>query len=69
MRYWVYDAHATKSYTRIHWTARPGLPDCYRGGPERNWHGPFATKACAERMAESLMRVESDERVVCLARE
>ena len=69
MRYWVYDAHDTKNYTKIHWTTRSGLPDCYQEGPERNWHGPFATKACAERKAGSLMRVESDEYFKCRARE
>ena len=69
MKYWIYDGHETKSYTKTHSTAGPGLPDCYQGGPERNWHGPFATKACAERMAESLMRVESGECLVCRIRE
>ena len=69
MRYWVYDGHETQSYTKIHWTSRPGLPECYRGGPERNWHGPFATKAFAERKAESLMRLESGECPKCQARE
>lgn len=60
-QYWVHDAHETMSYTKIHWTNRPGLPECYRGGPEKDWHGPFDAKADAERMADSLMRVESGE--------
>ena len=50
-----------KSYTKIHWTNRPGLPECYRGGPDKDWHGPFYSQADAERIADSLMRVESDE--------
>ena len=69
MRYWVYDAYETQSYTKIHWAPQLGLPGCYRGGPEENWHGPFATKAEAESKAISLMRIESGDCDVCKTRE
>ena len=38
-QYWVHDAHETKSYTKIHWTNRPGLPSAIRETPKRTGMG------------------------------